>query len=56
MRSNNKITRQAIADSAGVSVKTIQRTIKEITNLQYIGIGNDGHRELNEKHKNFEKE
>ena len=47
VRSNNKITRQAIADSAGVSVKTIQRTIKEIKNLRYIGTGNNGHWELN---------
>ena len=47
VRSNNKITRQTIADSAGVSVKTIQRTIKEIKNLRYIGTGNNGHWELN---------
>ena len=47
VRSNNKITRQAIADSAGVSVKTIQRTIKEIENLRYIGTGNNGYWELN---------
>ena len=47
VRSNNKITRQTIADSAGVSVKTIQRTIKEIENLRYIGTGNNGHWELN---------
>ena len=47
VRSNNKITRQAIADSAGVSVKTIQRTIKEIENLRYVGTGNNGHWELN---------
>jgi len=37
VRLNNKITRLAIADSAGVSVKTIQRTIKEIENLLYFG-------------------
>jgi divergent AAA domain protein len=47
VRSNNKITRQAIADSAGVSVKTIQRTIKAIENLRYIGTGNNGYWELN---------
>ena|GEM_PF-1838939 len=45
---NNKITRQVIADNAGVSVKTIQRTIKEIDNLKYVGRGNGGHWELNE--------
>ena len=45
---NNKITRQAIAEGAGVSVKTIQRTLKEIDNLKYVGSGNSGHWELNE--------
>ena len=48
VRLNNKITRQAIADSAGVSVKTIQRALKEIDNLQYVGSGNNGDWELNE--------
>lgn len=48
IRADNKITRQAIADSAKVSVKTIQRALKEIDNLQYVGSGNNGHWELNE--------
>ena len=48
VRLNNKITRQAIAEGAGVSVKTIQRTLKEINNLKYVGSGNSGHWELNE--------
>ena len=48
VRLNNKITRQAIAEGAGVSVKTIQRTLKEIDNLQDVGSGNNGHWELNE--------
>ncbi|EHI55072.1 hypothetical protein HMPREF9333_01791 [Johnsonella ignava ATCC 51276] len=48
LRLNNKITRQAIAEGAEVSVKTIQRTLKEIDNLQYVGSGNNGHWELNE--------
>ncbi|MDU5987801.1 MAG: HTH domain-containing protein, partial [Peptostreptococcus anaerobius] len=48
IRGNDKITRKAIADEAGVSVKTIERTIKEIDNLQYVGSGNNGHWELNE--------
>ena len=48
LMANNKITRQVIADNAGVSVKTIQRTIKEIDNLKYVGRGNGGHWELNE--------
>ena len=48
VRINNKITRQAIAEGAGVSVKTVQRALKEIDNLQYVGSGNSGHWELNE--------
>ena len=48
VRLNNKITRQAIAEGVGVSVKTIQRTLKEIDNLKYVGSGNSGHWELNE--------
>ena len=48
MRSNDRITRKAIADEAGVSVKTIERAIKEIDNLNYVGSGNSGHWELNE--------
>lgn len=48
IRANNKITRKAIAQEAGVSVKTIERTIKEIKNLEYVGKGNNGYWKLNE--------
>ena len=48
VRSNDRITRKAIADEAGVSVKTIERAIKEIDNLNYVGSGNNGHWELDE--------
>ena len=48
VRNNNQITRKAIADEAEVSVKTIERTIKKIKNLQYVGSGDNGHWELNE--------
>ena len=48
VRLNNKITRQAIAEGAGVSVKTIQRTLKEIENLKYVGSGNNGHWEFSD--------
>lgn len=48
VRSNDRITRKAIADEARVSVKTIERAIKEIDNLKYVGSGNNGHWELNE--------
>ena len=48
IRLNNKITRQAIADEIGVSKKTIERYMKEINNLKYIGSGNNGYWELKE--------
>ena len=48
VRSNDKITRKAIADEVGVSVKTIERAIKEIYNLKYVGTGRNGRWELNE--------
>ena len=48
VRSNNKITRKSIADEAGVSVKTIERIIKLIENLKYVGTGSNGYWELNE--------
>lgn len=41
VRLNNKITRQDMAKGAGVSVKTIQRALKEIDNLNYVGSGNN---------------
>lgn len=48
IRDNNKVTRQSIADKLGVSKKTVERIIKEIDNLKYIGRGSNGHWELNE--------
>lgn len=48
VRLNNKVTRQAIAEHAGISVKTIQRLLKEIDNLKYVGRGKNGHWELEE--------
>lgn len=48
IRENNKITRQAIANEAGVSKKTIERYVKEIDELKYVGRGKNGHWELNE--------
>ena len=48
VRSNDRVTRKAVADEAGVSVKTIERAIKEIDNLNYVGSGNNGHWELDE--------
>ncbi|UTC66592.1 putative DNA binding domain-containing protein [Treponema sp. OMZ 789] len=51
IRKNNKITRQAIADAAGVSKKTIERYIKKIDNLKYVGRGSNGHWEINDKNR-----
>ena len=48
VRSNDRITRKAIADEAGVSVKTIERAIKKIDSLKYVVSGNSRHWELNE--------
>ncbi len=48
IRENDKITRKAIANEAGVSIKTIERAIKEIDNLKYVGRGSNGHWELSE--------
>ena len=44
----DKITRQEIADKANISVKTVQRAIKDIPNLKFIGVGRHGHWELYE--------
>ena len=46
IRKDKKITRQAIADAASVSKKTIERYIKEIDNLKYVGRGSNGHWEI----------
>lgn len=48
IRKNNKITRKEMAKEAGVSEKTIERRIKEIENLSYIGSGNNGYWKLEE--------
>ena len=48
IRKNNKTTIQKIAEETGLSRKTIQRIIKEIDNLKYIGRGSNGHWELDE--------
>ena len=48
IREDNKITRKEVANKAGVSVKTIERTMKEIDNLRYVGVGKNGHWELKE--------
>lgn len=48
IRENNKITRKYIANEFGVSLKTVERIIKEMDNLKYIGSGNNGYWKLDE--------
>ena len=43
IKKNPKISRKKIAEKVGVSVKTIERYIKEIQNLKFIGRGSNGY-------------
>ena len=43
VRNNDRVTRKEIADEAGVSLKTIERIIKEMDDLRYVGSGYSGH-------------
>lgn len=43
---NNKITRKALANALGVSVRTIQRIVNESSRIRYVGSGNHGHWEI----------
>ena len=45
---NNKITRRKIAFEAGVSVKSVERSIKVIENLCFVSTGKNGYWQLNE--------
>lgn len=44
--SNNKITRNELAKIAGVSKKTIERKLKGMPNVKYVGTGRHGHWEV----------
>lgn len=48
IRKDNTISRQEIADRVKVSKKTIERAIKEVPEIKYVGVGRHGHWELNE--------
>lgn len=48
IRKDNTISRQEIADRVKVSKKTIERLIKDIPEIKYVGVGRHGHWELNE--------
>ena len=43
IRKNEKITREQIAVKAGVSKKTVEREIKKMGNVHYVGRGYSGH-------------
>lgn len=43
MRKNEKVTREQIAEKAGVSKKTVEREIKKMGNVHYVGRGYSGH-------------
>ena len=51
VRNNDRVTSKEIADEVGASLKTIERIIKEIDDLRYVGSGNNGHWELIENYK-----
>lgn len=40
---NKKITQQEIADTLGVSRRTVQRQMKTMNNIKYVGRGYSGH-------------
>ena len=47
VKADNKVTREEMAQKIGVSKKTIEREIKKITQLSYVGRGYSGHWEIN---------
>lgn len=51
IRSNRKITRAQIAEMAGVSMKTIERRLKTIEGVHYVGRGSNGHWEISDSQK-----
>ena len=48
IRNNNRITRAEIAQKANVSVKTIERELKQMSNIKFVGSGYSGHWEIKE--------
>lgn len=45
---NNKITRRTIANELNISIRTIQRLLDEMEDVQYEGSGYSGHWEIKE--------
>ena len=48
IKKDNTITRKEIATKAKVSKKTIERLLKDIPEIKYVGVGRHGHWELDE--------
>ena len=48
IKMNNKITRKTIAKELNVSLRTLQRILNEMKEIQYIGSGYSGHWEVKE--------
>lgn len=46
IQKDGKVSREDIAKKAHVSVKTIQREIKRMPNIRYVGSGYSGHWEI----------
>ena len=50
IQKNNKVTREQIAGIANVSKKTVERELKKMNNVRYVGSGSNGHWEIIDKH------
>lgn len=48
IKENNKVSRKEMGKLLNISEKTVTRYIKEIKNIKYIGVGKNGHWEINE--------
>jgi len=46
IKENNKITKADIAKELNVSEKTVEREMKKIPNVKYVGSGYSGHWEI----------
>lgn len=46
IKENRKVTKKQIAKEGLVSEKTIERQMKKVTNVKYIGRGHSGHWEI----------
>ena len=46
IRGDNKVTREEMAKKIGVSKKTVEREIRKISRLSYVGRGYSGHWEV----------